>query len=189
MKRFLYVCGLLGLATLVGIWRMGTPVDEAVCSAESTTSGPLGTVISQYADATGGADWRDNGSPFTVLELPAAHALAREPRQHYCEALSLLQNPQRTPTEKVHTVMVMLSLPIDYYLGFMDRSHELYQRGLIDASVLGFVMTPRGTALNYWWLPQWRSRYQRDAPGLYSQAQIEDVLSGAHWFDYPGRGF
>lgn len=189
MRRLLYFCSLLGLAVLVGIWRIGTPVDEAMCTGEPTTSGPLSTVISQYAEDTGAADWRDNGSAFTVLEQPTAHVLARKPQQHYCEALSLLQDPRRTQTEKVHSVMLMLELPIDYYLGFMDRSHELYQRGLIDTSVLRFVMTPRGTALNYWWLPQWRSRYKRDAHGLYSPAEIEDVLSGAHWFDYPGRGF
>lgn len=54
---------------------------------------------------------------------------------------------------------------------------------------LNLVLIPRGTALNYWWLPQWRSRFQRDAPGILAETDIKEILSGEHWFDYPGRGY
>ncbi|WP_025131193.1 hypothetical protein [Pseudomonas sp. PH1b] len=187
MKAALYSGLLLALAIVVLLWRIGTPVDSRQCT--DAAPGPLTDFIRQHFSDRQGADWRDDGSALGILEVPEAQAFARQPELYYCEALNLLQDPQRTQTEKVHTTALMLSLPLDYYLDFMDRSHQLYQRGLIDRSVMSMVLLPRSTALNYWWLPQWRSRFQRDAPGILSDDHMEEILSGEHWFDYPGRGY
>ncbi|MGC5699591.1 hypothetical protein J4P02_05220 [Pseudomonas sp. NFXW11] len=187
MKAALYCGLLLALATALLLWRIGTPVDSSQCT--DVAPGPLTGFIRQYFNDRQGADWRDDGSALGILEDPEAQVFVRHPEQYYCEALNLLQAPQRTQTEKVHATALMLSLPIDYYLDLMDRSHQLYQRGAMDRPVLSLVLLPRGTALNYWWLPQWRSRFQRDAPGIFTEAHIKDILSGEHWFDYPGRGY
>lgn len=71
----------------------------------------------------------------------------------------------------------------------MDRSHQLYTQGKMDKEVLTLVVFPRGTAINYWWLPAWRQRFSRDAPSVLDANLINDVLSGHYWFDYPGAGF
>ncbi|NBF05363.1 hypothetical protein GV819_24025 [Pseudomonas sp. Fl5BN2] len=189
IRATLYGCIALALAIPLVIWTLGRPVDGNRCTDATRASGPLTEVISQYFQETHGAAWQEEISSLIILEVPEAQALARQAQAHYCEALGLLENPQRAPTEKFHTAVLMLSLPIDYYLDFMDRSHTLYQRGLIDRSVLTMVLLPRSTALNYWWLPQWRSRFLRDAPGIFSDAHMEEILSGEHWFDYPGRGY
>ncbi|MDF2395552.1 hypothetical protein GWQ44_08375 [Pseudomonas sp. 3MA1] len=183
------LCGCIALALSIPliIWTLGRPIDSSHCS--DTVPGPLSEFISQYFRETNGAHWQEEINSLIILGIPEAQALARQSPAHYCDALNLLENPQRAPTEKFHTAVLMLSLPIDYYLDLMDRSHQLYQRGLIDRSVLSMVLMPRGTALNYWWLPQWRSRFQRDAPGLFSDDQMREILRGEHWFDYPGRGY
>lgn len=188
-RTALYGCIALALAVSIAIWAIGRPIDSNLCSGADRAPGPLTEVISQYFKDTHGADWQEEISSLIILGVPSAQALARQPQAHYCEALGLLESQQRAPSEKFHTAVLMLSLPIDYYLDFMDRSHELYQRGLIDRSVLSMVLLPRSTALNYWWLPQWRSRFQRDAPGIFSEAHVKEILSGEHWFDYPGRGY
>lgn len=187
MKAALYSGLLLALAIAVLLWRIGTPVDSSQCA--NTAPGPLTGFIRQHFSDRQGADWRDDGSALGILGVAEAQAFARQPERYYCEALNLLQDPQRTQTEKVHTTALMLSLPPDYYLDLMDRSHQLYQRGAMDRPVLTLVLIPRGTALNYWWLPQWRSRFQRDAPGILAETDIKEILSGEHWFDYPGRGY
>ncbi|MBP5106827.1 hypothetical protein [Pseudomonas protegens] len=187
MRAALYSCILLALATALFLWRIGTPVDSSQCA--DTPPGPLTGFIRQHFSDRQGADWRDDGSALGILGVAEAQAFARQPERYYCEALNLLQDPQRTQTEKVHTTALMLSLPLDYYLDLMDRSHQLYQRGAMDRAVLTLVLIPRGTALNYWWLPQWRSRFQRDAPGILAETDIKEILSGEHWFDYPGRGY
>jgi hypothetical protein len=189
IRTALYSCIALALAIPLVIWIIGRPIDGNRCSDAAHATGPLTEVISQYFQETHGADWQEEIHSLIILEVPAAQTLARQPQAHYCEALGLLENPQRAPTEKFHTAVLMLSLPIGYYLDFMDRIHQLYQRGLIDQSVLSMVLFPRGTALNYWWLPQWRSRFQRDAPGVFSEAAAQYILSGEHWVDYPGKGF
>lgn len=189
MKPVLYCCTVLLLMAFVAIWRIGTPVDGASCPQSPAASGPLSDFIDQYVNDSQGADWRADGGPLGILQDPAAQAFARQPEAHYCEALALLANPQQSETHKVHATALMLSLPIDHYLGWMDATHELHQRGAIDNAVMGLVLFPRGTALDYWWLPQWRSRFQRDVPGLYDPAFVTQVLNGQHWFSYPGQGY
>ena len=187
MKAALYSSLLLALAIAVLLWRIGTPVDSSQCT--NTAPGPLTGFIRQHFSDRQGADWRDDGSALGILGVAEAQPFARQPERYYCEALNLLQDPRRTQTEKVHTTALMLSLPLDYYLDLMDRSHQLYQRGAMDRPVLTLVLIPRGTALNYWWLPQWRSRFQRDAPGILAETDIKEILRGEHWFDYPVRGY
>ncbi|PUA44961.1 hypothetical protein C5U62_16440 [Pseudomonas protegens] len=187
MKAALYSGLLLALAIAVLLWRIGTPIDSSQCT--NTAPGPLTGFIRQHFSDRQGADWRDDGSALGILGVAEAQPFARQPERYYCEALNLLQDPQRTQTEKVHTTALMLSLPLDYYLDLMDRSHQLYQRRAMDRPVLTLVLIPRGTALNYWWLPQWRSRFERDAPGILAETDIKEILRGEHWFDYPGRGY
>ncbi|ORL52270.1 hypothetical protein B7H20_35090 [Pseudomonas aeruginosa] len=189
MKPMLYCCILLALTACVAIWRIGTPVDGASCPGSPVASGPLSEFIDQYVNDSQGADWRDNGGPLGILQDPAAQAIVQRPEAHYCEALALLADPQRSETQKVHATALMLALPIDHYLGWMDATHGLYQHGAIGQAVMQLVVFPRSTALDYWWLPQWRSRFQRDAPGLYDPAFVTQVLNGQHWFSYPGQGY
>lgn len=183
-------CLLLAIALLaIGTWRIGAPVDERVCADQPAYNGPLTRFVADYFKQNDERAWQEDTNVFDILASPEADGIARQPQRYYCEALALLESPARTQSEKVYTSILMLKLPIDHYLGLMDHSHHLYQAGRIDGTVLGFVLKPRGTALDYWWLPQWRSRFNRDAPLVFSAPQRADILSGQYWFDYPGAGF
>ncbi|MGE7959032.1 hypothetical protein ACQKQA_21045 [Pseudomonas sp. NPDC089530] len=188
MKKNLYLFLAVALTSIIA-WRVWSPVDDQVCAGQPALGGPLTRFVTDYFQQGDGTTWQEDSNVFDILATPTANSIASQPRRYYCEALELLASPTRTQSEKVYTSILMLKLPIDYYLSLMDHSHNLYKKGQIDATVLGFVLKPRGTALNYWWLPQWRSRFNRDAPSVFTAPDIAEILSGKHWFDYPGRGF
>jgi hypothetical protein len=103
--------------------------------------------------------------------------------------LQILQSPDFSQSEKIYTAALMLHLPIGQYMGFMDRSHQFYTEAKIDREVMILILQPRGTAINYWWLPAWRERFDRDAAPLLDGDLIRQVLSGQYWFDSPDNGF
>ena len=126
---------------------------------------------------------------FDIISTPDGQTIINQPETYVCEALQILQNPAFSQTEKIFTAALMFELPISEYMAFMDRSHLLYAEHSIDQEVMKLVLLPRGTAINYWWLPAWRQRFTRDAPGVFDANLINNVLSGHYWFEYPGAGF
>ncbi len=90
---------------------------------------------------------------FDILSTPEGQKVAGQPMPYACEALQILQNPAFSESEKIFTTALMFQLPISQYMGFMDRSHQLYSEHRIDPEVMKVVVLPRGTAINYWWLP------------------------------------
>ncbi|AZD24952.1 hypothetical protein C4K24_5694 [Pseudomonas chlororaphis subsp. aurantiaca] len=188
MKKLLYPLLTIALISIVA-WRVWSPVDDLACAGQTVANGPLSRFVTDYFKQGDGRAWQEDTNVFDILAEPTASSITQQPQAYYCEALGLLESPTRTQSEKVYTSILMLKLPIDYYLSLMDHSHRFYKEGRIDDTVLGFVLKPRGTALNYWWLPQWRSRFNRDAPSVFPPPDIAEILSGKYWLHYPGTGF
>lgn len=188
MKRSYYALLMTPLLLIVA-WRIWLPADLSACPADGETAGPLTLVIRDYFERNSRTDWRDMDDRFDILSTPEGQSIASQPNSHTCEALRVLQSPAFSQSEKIFTMALMFRLPIDQYMALMDRSHQLYRQGKMDKEVLTLVVFPRGTAINYWWLPAWRQRFSRDAPSVLDANLINDVLSGHYWFDYPGAGF
>ncbi|WDH22405.1 hypothetical protein [Pseudomonas chlororaphis] len=188
MKKILYPLLAIALISIVA-WRVWSPVDDLACAGQTAANGPLSRFVTDYFKQGNERAWQEDTNVFDILAEPTASSITQQPQAYYCEALGLLESPTRTQSEKVYTSILMLKLPINHYLSLMDHSHRFYKEGRIDDTVLGFVLKPRGTALNYWWLPQWRSRFNRDAPSVFPPPDIAEILSGKYWLHYPGAGF
>ncbi|MDX9671271.1 MULTISPECIES: hypothetical protein [unclassified Pseudomonas] len=188
MKRLLWILFAIPLLLIVA-WRLCLPVDLSSCANNAAAQGPLSVFIRDYFDRNARTDWRDMDDRFDVLSTPEGQKIAGRPQAYVCEALQILQSPAFSQSEKIFTTALMFQLPISQYMGFMDRSHQLYAKDSIDREVMKLVVLPRGTAINYWWLPAWRQRFTRDAPSVLDANLINHVLSGRYWFDYPGAGF
>lgn len=188
MKRLLWILLAIPLL-LIMAWRLWSPADLSTCTTGTSTAGPLTAFIRDYFERNDRVDWRELDDRFDVLSTPEGQKIASQPQAHVCEALQLLQSPAFSQSEKIFTTALMFQLPIKQYMGFMDNGHLLYTQGRIDRDVMILILQPRGTAINYWWLPAWRERFHRDAPKLLDTGLITQVLSGRYWFDYPGSGF
>lgn len=188
MKRsywFLLTIPLL----LIVVWRFWSPADFSACPPDGAASGPLTHVIRDYFERNNRTDWKDMDDRFDIISTPDGQTIINQPETYVCEALQILQSPAFSQTEKIFTTALMFELPISEYMAFMDRSHLLYAEHSIDQEVMKLVLLPRGTAINYWWLPAWRQRFTRDAPSVFDANLINNVLSGHYWFEYPGAGF
>ncbi|WP_085633551.1 hypothetical protein [Pseudomonas sp. R16(2017)] len=188
MKRLFWILPVLALA-LIAAWRFWSPADLTACPPGDGAPGPLSAFVHGYFERNGRVDWRELDNRFDVLSTPQGRVIADQPQAYACEAVQILQSPAFSQSEKVYATALMFRLPISQYLGFMDRSHQLYEQASIDREVLTLVVHPRGTAVDYWWLPAWRQRFNRDAPDVLEPGFIRQVLSGRYWFDYPGNGF
>ena len=184
MKRLIWI-----LLALIVAWRLWSPADLSTCTSGASTAGPLTAFIRDYFERNGRVDWRELDDRFDVLSTPEGQKMAGQPQAYVCEALQLLQSSAFSESEKIFTTALMFRLPISQYMGFMDRSHQLYSEHRIGPEVMKVVVLPRGTAINYWWLPAWRQRFTRDAPNLLDESLNRHVLTGGYWFDYPGAGF
>ncbi|MGF6114303.1 hypothetical protein [Pseudomonas frederiksbergensis] len=174
---------------LIVAWRSWSPADLRSCLSDSSEPGYLSAFIRDYFERNNRIDWRDMDNRFDVLSTSQGQKIASNPQTYACEALQILQSPGFSQSEKIYTTALMFHLPIGQYMGFMDRSHQLYTEAKIDREVMILVLQPRGTAINYWWLPTWRERFNRDAAPLLDGSLIRQVLSGRYWFDFPGNGF
>lgn len=188
MKRLFWILPAIPLLLIMG-WRFWSPVDLSSCTNDTAAPGPLSVFIRNYFESNLRTDWRDMDDRFDVLSTPEGQSIASQPQPYACEALHILQSPTFSQSEKIYTTVLMFQLPISQYMGFMDSTHQLYAEGKIDQEVMKVVIRPRGTAINYWWLPAWRQRFTRDAPSVLDANLINYVLSGHYWFDYPGAGF
>lgn len=188
MKRLFWILLTVPLLLIVA-WRFWSPADLSACSHEATAPGPLTLVIRDYFERNNRTEWRDMDDRFDILSTPEGQIIAGNPKPYTCEAVQILQSPAFSQSEKVFTVALMFQLPVSQYMGFMDRSHQLFIEDRIDREVMTLVVLPRGTAINYWWLPAWRQRFTRDAPNILEPSLVSHVLSGRYWFDYPGAGF
>ncbi|RIJ08692.1 hypothetical protein DXT77_20420 [Pseudomonas sp. 91RF] len=187
MKRLWII--LAASLLLVVAWRFWSPANLSACTSEGTAPGPLTAIVHNYFESNRRIGWRDMDDRFDILSTPEGQKVAGQPMPYACEALQILQNPALSESEKIFTTALMFQLPISQYMGFMDRSHQLYSEHRIDPEVMKVVVLPRGTAINYWWLPAWRQRFTRDAPNLLDESLIRHVLTGGYWFDHPGAGF
>lgn len=187
MKKIIFLAVAL-IATSIAIWWIWLPIGDSFCSRQPAATTTLKNFVTGYFKDNNNRDWRESTNVFDIFFSPDAQNISENSPLYYCEALSLLENPMRTQTEKVYTAILMLRLPIEYYLSLMDHTHQLYKEGRIDDTVLTFVLQPRGTAFNYWWLPQWRLRFSRDAHYVYTPENIEYILYGQNWLNYPGGG-
>lgn len=188
MKRLFWIILTASLLLIVA-WRFLSPANLSACTYNDIAPGPLTAVVSNYFEGNSRIDWRDMDDRFDILSTPEGQKIAGQPEPYTCEALQILQSPAFSQSEKIFTTALMFQLPIGQYMAFMDRTHQLYAEGKIDQEVMKVVIRPRGTAINYWWLPAWRQRFTRDAPSVLEANLINYVLSGHYWFDYPGAGF
>lgn len=188
MNRLFWVLLTIVLLLIAG-WRFWSPVDLSSCQRDATASGPLTAFIRDYFEHNARIDWRDMDDRFDILSTAEGQKIAGQSQLYTCEALQILQSPAFSQSEKIFTTALMFHLPISQYMGFMDRSHQLYKEHSIDREVMKLVVLPCGTAINYWWLPAWRQRFTRDAPHVLDANLTRHVLSGHYWFDYPGAGF
>ncbi|WLH35044.1 hypothetical protein PSH79_24505 [Pseudomonas sp. FP2196] len=188
MKRLSWIILTASILFIVA-WRFWSPADLSACTSKNTEPGQLTAVIRDYFEGNSRIDWRDLDDRFDILSTPEGQKIAGQPQAYVCEALQILRSPTFSQSEKIFTTALMFQLPINQYMGFMDRTHQLYAEEKIDREVMTLVVLPRGTAINYWWLPAWRERFSRDAPSVLDANLIKHVLSGHYWFDYPGAGF
>ena len=188
MSRLIWTLLIIALLLIAG-WRFWSPADLSACTSKNTEPAQLTAVIRNYFEGNSRIDWRDMDDRFDILSTHEGQKIADQPQAYVCEALQILRSPAFSQSEKIFTTALMFQLPINQYMGFMDRTHQLYVEKKIDREVMTLVVLPRGTAINYWWLPDWRERFSRDAPSVLDANLIKHVLSGHYWFDYPGAGF
>jgi hypothetical protein len=188
MKRRYWLLLVIALLLFVA-WRSWSPADLRSCLSDTPEQGHLSVFIRDYFERNNRTDWRDMDDRFDVLSTPQGRKIGSSPQAYACEALQILQSPDFSQSEKIYTAALMLHLPIGQYMGFMDRSHQFYTEAKIDREVMILILQPRGTAINYWWLPAWRERFDRDAAPLLDGNLIRQVLSGQYWFDSPDNGF
>lgn len=188
MNRLFWILLTIPLLLIVA-WRFWSPADLSFCAKDAKATGTLTVFIRDYFERNARTDWREMDDRFDVLSTPEGQKIAGQPQVYVCEALQILRSPSFSQSEKIYTSALMFQLPISQYMGFMDYSHQLYVEERIDREVMTLVVLPRGTAINYWWLPAWRQRFIRDAPNVLDANLISHVLSGHYWFEYPGAGF
>ncbi|MDR0807358.1 MAG: hypothetical protein LBN41_11605, partial [Enterobacteriaceae bacterium] len=98
-------------------------------------------------------------------------------------------SPEYDESQKVYTAMVMQKLPIREYMCFMDVANDLFERNIINETVATFIIKPDyelySTSVNYWWLPDWRKRFKKNASVLLDEGYIEEILKGESFFLNP----
>ncbi|EPL8915710.1 hypothetical protein NPI37_005564, partial [Citrobacter freundii] len=101
-------------------------------------------------------------------------------------AIRIILSKDYDQSQKVYTIILMQNLPIKEYMCFMDAVNEQFEKGLIDKEVARFAILPDinlySTSIYYWWLPDWRERFKKNANSLFKQKLIDDVLSGRYFF-------
>lgn len=108
------------------------------------------------------------------------------PKKYLGSAIKIISSKDYDQSQKIYSVILMQKLPIKEYMCFMDIVNEAYEKGVVNKDVARFAILPDvniyGTSIYYWWLPDWRVRFKKNAETLFSQTLTNDVLKGKYFF-------
>jgi hypothetical protein len=126
--------------------------------------------------------WREMENVYTIFFNSELYMISETPKDYLSSAIRIILSKDYDQSQKVYTIILMQNLPIKEYMCFMDTVNEQFEKGLIDKEVAQFAILPDinlySTSVYYWWLPDWRERFKKNANSLFKQKLIDDVLSG-----------
>ncbi|MHA7846354.1 hypothetical protein [Serratia sp. D1N4] len=134
--------------------------------------------------------WRDMQNRYDIFSDGVVQKIDAAPGQYLSDALKVIANPAYDQSQKMYTVMMMQKLPIKEYLCVMDVVNTALENHVItDKDVAMQAINPdlniKGTSLYYWWLPDWRARFKKNADVMFTQEHVDDVLEGHYMWSYP----
>lgn len=129
--------------------------------------------------------WREMENVYTIFFNDELYMISETPEEYLVSAIKIILSKDYDQSQKVYTIILMQNLPIKEYMCFMDAVNEQFEKGLLDKEVARFAILPDinlySTSIYYWWLPDWRERFKKNANNLFKQKLIDDVLSGRYF--------
>ncbi|EMM0441184.1 TPA: hypothetical protein R4142_005124 [Citrobacter freundii] len=130
--------------------------------------------------------WKEMENVYDIFFNDQLYMISETPKDYLSSAIRIILSKDYDQSQKVYTIILMQNLPIKEYMCFMDAVNEQFEKGLIDKEVARFAILPDinlySTSIYYWWLPDWRERFKKNANSLFKQKLIDDVLSGRYFF-------
>lgn len=136
--------------------------------------------------------WRNRDNKYDIFSDENAREIADKPSMYLSDALKVVANSEYDQSQKIYTIILMQKLPIKEYLCVMDVVNIALENHVItDKDVAIQAINPdlnvKGTSLYYWWLPDWRERFKKNANTLFTEDHVNDVLKGRYMWTYPYR--
>ncbi|MGG8275982.1 hypothetical protein PGR10_05395 [Klebsiella sp. 141198] len=163
-------------------------VDDVSCERYKNSRGLSDIFLEAISNSSESVlgSWRYMNNKYGILLNGIALEITKNPKDYIVNAIDVIAGEGYDQTQKMFTVILMQNLPIREYMCFMDVANRSFEKGIIDKEVVRFAILPdvnvHGASLYYWWLPDWRKRFLKNADYLFDKNMINDVLSGDYFF-------